>query len=183
VLGVDEGVVAKLGLRKGMELSAEELEQLATEEQRAKAQAAALRLLERRSRSKADLERRLKKKGYEDQIIGQTLDQLSQLGLVDDNAHAQALLDSLLKRDLGHYGLVHRLCKDGISRQLAEQVVTERLGENGEAQRGAQAIEKLRPKFKDLPAAQRRRKFYEYLYRRGFSGEVIADLLSADTDD
>jgi len=75
--------------------------------------------------------------------------------LIDDLSHAQLLLDSLLKRNLGYYGLVERLRRDGIAAELARQLVSERLAEDVEAQHARQLIDRLAAKWESLPARQR----------------------------
>jgi len=181
---VDEAVVVRLGLHEGMQIDAEQLAQVAAEEEEVvEAQRAALRWLERRSRSRADLERRLKNKGYKTDVVDRVLQRLTELGLIDDVCHAQLLLDSLLKRNLGYYGLVERLRRDGIAAELARQLVSERLAEDVEAQHARQLIDRLAGKWESLPARQRYRKMYDYLRRRGFRDDVISDVLAAGADD
>jgi regulatory protein len=53
---------------------------------------AALRLLERQRRTRADLERRLKDKGYALATAGEVLDRLAGVGLVDDLEYARAFM-------------------------------------------------------------------------------------------
>ncbi|HVP15329.1 MAG TPA: RecX family transcriptional regulator, partial [Terriglobales bacterium] len=53
---------------------------------------AALRLLERQRRTRSDLERRLREKGYEPGAVAAVLERLAGVGLVDDVEYARAFL-------------------------------------------------------------------------------------------
>ena len=53
---------------------------------------AALRLLERQRRTRADLERRLRDKGYAGATLSGVLDRLAAVGLVDDVEYARAFM-------------------------------------------------------------------------------------------
>ena len=56
------------------------------------AREAALRLLERTRRTRSDLSRRLREKGYDAAVIEQVLERLAGVGLVDDAEFARAFL-------------------------------------------------------------------------------------------
>src|SRR5260221_10922272 len=53
---------------------------------------AALRLLERTRRTRSDLARRLRDKGYTPAAIGSVLDRLAEVGLLDDAEYARAFM-------------------------------------------------------------------------------------------
>ena len=145
---------------------------------------AALRLLERRRRTRSDLERRLRDKGCEAALIPVVLDRLAGVGLVDDVEYARAFLNERWgRRAAGWRRIVGELRKRGIS---AEDIDAARM--RFEADRGAadevsaarRAITQAERRYASLEPRIRRQRLYALLVRRGFDGDVIQQALRAD---
>ncbi len=140
----------------------------------AKARAAALRLLARRARTRADLMYRLRRKGFSSAAIEATLDELARAGYVDDLEYARERMDDLLRRSrYGSLGLVSRLVKNGIEPELAETAVAERLREVDEREWARQLATERLAELPELDADTTRRRLFSYLSRRGFTHEDI----------
>jgi regulatory protein len=114
---VSEALIARHHLFAGKELSAAELEALRAEASAARVQADAYRLLGHRSRSRAELRRRLLDKGHEAPEVDEVLDRLAADGLLDDAAFARAFATD--KRRLAGWG------SERIARALAEAGVAD----------------------------------------------------------
>lgn len=137
----------------------------------------ALKLLSQREHSRAELERKLAPHEEEPGQLRQALDELQAKGFIDE----QRVVDSVVHR---------RAARLGASRVkqelLAKGIDPARVSEAVSALRGteldrARAI--WRRKFGALPAdAAQRARQARFLAARGFSGEVIARVLRADTD-
>lgn len=147
------------------------------------AREAALRLLERSRRTRTDLERRLRERGFTAPVIEQALERLAGVGLVDDVEYARAYLRGRWgRRPAGRRRLEQELRGRGVSvddieaarRRLIEE--TGPIDEVGAAQRVvAQAERRLR----NLDPRVRRRRLYALLARRGFDGDTIEAALRA----
>src|SRR3990172_12438289 len=61
--------------------------------------AAAMRLLEDRARTIADLRKRLEQSGYPAGLVAEAIERLTELGLLDDGSYARGWLEA---RDRGH---------------------------------------------------------------------------------
>lgn len=147
---------------------------------------AALRLLERRRRTRFDLERRLRDKGCEPALIALVLDRLATVGLVDDVEYARAFLNERWgRRAAGWRRIVGELRKRGIT---ADDIETARA--TFEAERGAadevtaarRAIVQAARRYASLEPRVRHQRLYALLVRRGFDGDVIQQALRGDPE-
>src|SRR5262245_61775316 len=90
------------------------------------AQEAALRALERRRRTRRELERRLSNKGFDPAATREALDRLERVGLVNDLEYARAFL----RERLGHRTVGARLVRGqlltrGVPGPIADLALTE----------------------------------------------------------
>src|SRR5689334_13697714 len=85
-LGVSLNTISKANLYVGKTLSAEEFARVEQIENGDHALQAALRFLEARPRSTAEIRDRLRRKEFADQAIDAALERLAALGMVDDAA-------------------------------------------------------------------------------------------------
>ncbi len=141
--------------------------------QYAEAKSAAIRLLASRARPKGYLIQRLQDKGLPREAIEQAVGDLERAGYVDDEQYARDRVEELIRKSKrGEFALIHRLIQDGLSRDLAERVVAERLeGEDTTQWAMEVAAERVR-RLRDVEPQTARRRLYGYLARRGFSEAV-----------
>jgi regulatory protein len=136
----------------------------------------ALGLLAVRARSRRELERRLAAAGFEATEIEDTLDRLSAVGLVDDEAFARAFAEHAVgTRGSGRRAVESGLLSKGISRDTVERVLSEVSETAGsEAER---ALETARSRVGRLgadPVAAYRR-LVSFLARRGYAPGVARE--------
>lgn len=147
--------------------------------------AAALRLLEIRPRSTSEVSRRLSLLGYPDALIGQVVDRLVELEILDDRAFARAWVES---RDRAHprgeRALRAELRQRGVANSVIEQVLIDRatepsdersdVGDGGADEAAASRFIAARRAALDRIADPRRRREHAYalLARRGFDPDV-----------
>jgi regulatory protein len=147
---------------------------------------AALGLLERTRRTRADLERRLRDKGYAATTIAETLERLSAVGLVDDVEYARAwLAGRRLRRPAGARRLALELRAKGVAPE-AIAAAAERLDE----QQGAvdaiatarRAVAGAERRLAALEPRERKRRLWALLARRGFDADTIQQALRPEQD-
>jgi len=158
---------------------------------------AALRFLEARPRSVAEVRRRLTQAGYREELVTGAIERLADLGMLDDEAFAAAWVESRDRtHPRGEHALMLELRQKGIDATVIaatlrarregatrwEQVAGDDFDEAAPARsadaaaakkllaRHARALERVAD-----PRA-RRQKAYALLARNGFSPEVAADL-------
>lgn len=95
-------------------------------EDRSLAQLAAMKLLTRRSHSRKELERKLVQQGFSASCIAETLDHCANQQWLDDVAFARHNVSALIRDGRhGPLAIITKLIQHGVSRPLAEQIVSE----------------------------------------------------------
>lgn len=142
---------------------------------------AALRLLERARRTRRDLERRLRDKGYATATIATTLDRLSEVALVDDVEYARAwLAGRRLRRPTGSRRIALELRAKGVDTETiatAQARLTEEQGAVDEVAAARRAMAAAERRLAALEPRERRRRLWALLARRGFDGDTIEQAL------
>ena len=180
-LVIDVSLVSELGLSKGVRLEGDPLRRLLQEGERGAARARALRYLETRERSRAEVERRLARYGYGPALIGDVLAWLTDLGYVDDRRFAQWFARARSHNSWGPRRITHDLLQKGVDRSVIAEVVGPMRPE-GEA--AAEVVAELstmleRRFARELAAdpARAERRIAAFLERRGHGWEVIRSVL------
>ena len=130
---------------------------------------AALRILTRRDHSCAELRNRLKDRGYESELIEETLSRCLDLGYLDDERFATNRAASLMNqgRAVG-YRVLQDLKQRGVSDDIAAQALAKAQETFDENRLLAGLLEKRFPDFcySSAPAREKRRVI-SFLQRRG----------------
>jgi regulatory protein len=138
---------------------------------------AALRLLERTRRTRADLRRRLLDRGYSPAVIEPVLDRLASVGLVDDVEYARAYLTGRWGRKTsGWRRLEMELRRRGVPAADVDQArvqVEREVGPVSEVAAARRVIAQAARRLVTLEPRVQRRRLYALLVRRGFEGDTI----------
>lgn len=142
---------------------------------------AALRFLEARQRSTAEVRRRLGGAGYRADLVEGAIARLTDLGILDDEAFARAWIESRDRaRPRGERALRRELVLKGIDREIADETLRTRTTETPDADveaarrllaRGARSLDRIAD-----PRARRERA-YALLARNGFDSEVATAVI------
>ena len=145
---------------------------------------AALRFLEARQRSSAEVRRRLTTTGYRPELVDGAIERLSELGMLDDEAFARAWVES---RDRAHprgeRALRRELTVKGIDREVVDGTLHERAAERPEADVDAarRLLARHARTLARLPDPRaRRHRAYALLVRNGFDSETATSVIAAD---
>lgn len=155
---------------------------------------AAVHFLETRSRSVAEVRRRLTSAGYRPDLIDGAIARLGELGMLDDEAFARAWVESRDRaRPRGERALRNELRLKGIDRAVVDLVLEDRRAAEGAALAPDREVaERLLAKhartLERIPDPRRRReRAYALLARNGFDPEtcreVAARVATPDADD
>jgi regulatory protein len=177
-LGVHEEVAAALGLQPGQTMGPEELQAMVRAETHRRAKETALRLLGFRARSREELRRRLDRKGYEQIVIDEVLEELSSAKLLDDTQFTRAWVEARTTgRPMGQQRIAWELRQKGVDPETIGEALAERSSPDAELGLaltvGRQTVERVR----GLERQSARRKLAAVLQRRGFSWSVISVVL------
>jgi len=147
---------------------------------------AALTLLERTRRTRADLSRRLRLKGYAEGVINGVLERLAEVGLVDDAQYARAFIQGRWgRRAAGWRRIEQDLRRRGvpagdIARARAEFMTAEPSTDEDDLAR--RVVRQAERRYVALEPHVRRQRLYALLVRRGFDGDIIERVLRETTN-
>jgi regulatory protein len=161
---ISADVVVRVRLSVGQELDRPRLRELARELRRARAVDTALRAVSRREQSTAELDLRLRQRGFAPGLREETLNRLERVGLVDDERYAMRRAESLSERGHGDEAIRWRLERDGVAGETAAKAVAALQPERQRAQRVVAARG---------PGLRTARE----LARRGFGEEAVEEAL------
>ena len=176
-LGVFEEVALTLGLHRGQTITEERLQEIARAETLRRAKEDAYRLLGFRARSEKEIEDRLRRKGYEDDILAEVVASLRDHGYVDDAAFAESWVRSR-GGARGKRALAHELRQKGVAPEVAAETLSAAIDDEAEQEAALAAAVK---KVGERPADQSREaqsRLAAYLQRRGFGWEVVRPVLA-----
>lgn len=150
------------------------------------AREAALRLLERTRRTRSDLARRLRERGFDERVAENVLARLAGVGLIDDVEYALAFLTERWgRRAAGRRRLEQELRQRGVGRDDIERAFTRFAEEQGPADEVRLALRvaaQAERRYAALEPRARRQRLYALLARRGFDGDVIEQALRREQD-
>jgi regulatory protein len=175
---VSPEVVRTFDLRIGRELDDVLRARLEREADVEGAYRTALRSIERRSFARADLGRRLRRKGHAPEAIEAALGRMAEQGLLDDAAFAANYVETRSARGRGPLRLTRDLIGMGVERGIIDRAVAGHARQfegHGDVPR-ALATKRL-AQLHDLPGPVKRRRVLAYLARRGFIGREVSEMV------
>jgi regulatory protein len=169
---IDAEVAAERGLREGVALDPEELEEVRVAGERTLAMNRALHFLGYRARSRKEVRDRLRRYGYGEETVDAIVGRLEELGYLDDEEFARAVVREKSCR-YGPRRVSAELRRSGVDAKLAQEVVEGEFAERSELQEArSQAARRYNKGGSDAEA----RRVYGFLTRRGYSAEVCAEV-------
>ncbi|MDQ3427617.1 MAG: recombination regulator RecX [Gemmatimonadota bacterium] len=137
-----------------------------------------LRALERRSYARADLARRLTRKGHPRSAVEFAVERAAGSGLLDDAAFASNYVQSRAPRGRGPSRLTHDLLSMGVERSLIDRALASQWPEGSDQTALPLALATKRAgQLGELPRSVKRRRILAYLARRGFSGREVTEMV------
>lgn len=176
--GLDEGVVARLGLYEKKEVTEKEIEEIEKEEVIAKAFNAAANFLKTRERSQKEIRDKLKTKEYSPSVIEKVLEKLERLDIVNDTRFAEMFVRDRMKlKPEGKKVLLLELKVKGIDDKIIEEVLTYYIDEASEIEMARRVLKKVEKRYEGLEERIRRDKIVKYLLGKGFTYSIIEKML------
>jgi regulatory protein len=142
----------------------------------------ALRLLAARSRSAAEIGRRLRRDGAVADRIERVIRTLESRGFLDDAAHARAVTRSRVRgRGTSARRIEQELRRQGVAADVATEAIGEVFADEAidEATVALTVARKRAALLADLPAPVQRRRLYGFLARRGYSPDIVRAAVEA----
>ena len=138
---------------------------------------AAYHILRYQSRSRKELELKLRKKGFESSIISRTIQHLEKNNYINDLEFAL----QFGKSKITHYFYGKRLLEKelllkGIETQITQEVIDRLYSETDELIVAEQLATKRMRIYKNLDSEVAKRRLMNLLQRKGFSSDIILNL-------
>jgi regulatory protein len=139
-----------------------------------------LRMLELRPYARADLGRRLQRKGHPRAAVDVALERLLTMGLLNDEAYARNYVQTRAARGRGPSRLTRDLLAMGVQRSVIDRAVAAEWPEGSDRTSMPQAlVSKRAAQLGTMPKQTKRRRLLAYLARRGFSGRDVSALVES----
>lgn len=138
----------------------------------------ACRWLSYRSRTEAEVRKKLLANSYDPSVVDEVIRWLLEYRYLNDRGIAETLVETLRRRGLVSKAMLQRrLLTRGIDPALAKEVTTEALEGIDESAEAMALAEKKMKTLARLPPDTARRRLAGFLSRRGFSADSIYKVL------
>jgi regulatory protein len=143
-----------------------------------KAREYAFLLLKYRLRSEQELLQRLKLKGFSEELCRDTLNFLKDREFVDDRIFARGWVSSRLKRPFGLRRIKQELIQKGLDKEVIEETFVRAKEDYDEGSILRRLAEQRFSRLKGVEPLKARQRVYAYLMRRGFSPDLISEVVN-----
>lgn len=189
--GLSLNTLAKHGLYEGKEIEEEELGNILKDDLHQRVTQRVLQYISSTVKTEMQIRKYIvqllhKKKGEwyveldkheRDELVEKVISNLKEYGYLDDGKFAEALINSRLKnKPRGKSVLLAELISKGVEKSLAEQKIDECVLDEYELLKNV-----FNKKFKDGKITKSDTKKIAYLQRKGFSWDLIEQLINDDT--
>jgi regulatory protein len=172
--GCNVNVVARFRLREGMALSDEQVRQIQLGEVKQEAFDDAVRLLETRLRSTAEVRRKLMRKAYGAEVVEAVVADLSRMGYLDDERFARTKAQSAAEyKRHGRRRAKIELLKAGVAGDVADKALEAVYDPADSLAAARELAAKKAPSLRKLDPQVARRRLIGMLQRRGFDYDEI----------
>ena len=176
--GLPRDVVTQQHLSEGDEISEDLIADVLLLDELSRAKEKALAYLSYRSRSIQEIDVKLKKKGFSDRTIQQVVDDFIRVGLLDDRAFASAYVQTrMIQKPMSKRLLKKELYLKGIPETMAGKVIDEIYEDRTELDVAVSLAERRFSGKVNIKEQKIRKKISDFLARRGFSWEIISEVL------
>ncbi len=175
VFAISKMDVAFYGLKEGEELPQKKYDEILENVVLQKAKLTALSFLSYKDRTKREVIRKLKEKGFTKEVTKKTLLFLIDYGYINDLEFSKKFVkQQVSSKGYGRFKVVRDLREKGVSDEIIEKV-TANIEEDEKETALKFALKKARKL--DINEYKDRQKLYAYLQRRGYSFDIIKSVL------
>ncbi len=169
-----------LNLNVGKTLNKLEMRQIIKSEEKEQALQYAFLLLSYRQRSEKEVITRLKKKKFSLEATDYVIKKLRNIKYLDDFAFSRSWIENRLRKDPRGARLLYlELIQKGVKQEIATKALREVFDEDNidEVVLALKSIEKKISQYRNLERNKATRRIYNFLARRGYSQDVIKEVI------
>jgi len=174
----NEEIIYRENLKEGDDIDGKTIEQLRDEGTEKKGKEIAFQSLARRERSEKELRERLNRRGIENKAEEKVVKDLKRYDFLNDKKFAVKFVnDYISRKPSGRKLVAYELSRRGISEEIKEEILDDFFSRIDEKELAKKAV------FKKIRADEgklqndKKKKMYDFLYRRGFNWELIKETL------
>ncbi len=176
--GLDQDVVLQFGLKKGDQLSDQQIHDILLNEEKKRAKDRALRFLSYRDRSEKEIRSKLQHVGYDAAIIDWVVDELKRLKFLDDQRFAQSFAQTqMITRPVGEYYLRRELKDKGLDEPLIEQTIDQVYQERDQLAVALDLAAQRKKRYKSIEEVKAKKRVSDFLLRRGFDWDTVSEVM------
>jgi regulatory protein len=183
--GVDDEVVAKLGLEVDKDLNEALIQKIYGFEVERKAKDYGMNLLSYRSRSIGELSKRMQEKGFEEKLISIVISDFKEMELLDDRRFAREwMATQMANNPKGSYGIQMGLKERDVPEDIINETLKLYSNQFDELEIANSLAEKRMKVMKKEKKETIQKRISDFLARRGFAYDVIGQIIhNLPTDD
>ena len=176
--GLYEESIIDFGLRKGVELDENKINEIRIYDEYNFARKVAFRFLSYRQRSVSEIIKRLKKEEISEGTIDKVINYLKDLKFLDDEKFSKLLIESKTrKRPIGRRLLTMKLMEKGVEKEIIDKSITENYSDEQEIEAAKRVLEKYLKKVKAENDFEKRKKCFQHLLMRGFNFDTANEAI------
>jgi regulatory protein len=176
-MGVQAEVAAALFLGVGQRITEERLKEIVRAETLVKARDRAFLLLSYRARTEKEVRDRLRRAGYEDDIVDEVILRLYELEFLDDKDFADKFVQNrMATRPAGRRALTWELRSKGLDASIVAEAAAS-VDDDAEREGALTAARSRLGRMAGMDRREARRKMTAFLQRRGFAWDTIHGVL------
>lgn len=177
--GIHKDIIIDFNIAVGKEIEDTYIQDILKREEQKKANDYALNLLSFSARSEREICDRLRSKGYEDEIINNTLEMLRKYNFINDTEYAKMFTkDKMNFSKDGSYKIKQKLYMKGVDKDIIDSVVDELVDEDEEYERALSIAEKKYLSYGNIEAYKKFKKLNDFLLRKGFDYDIISRVIT-----
>ena len=185
-LSVDESLIIKYQLTKGLVIENGALNDLVHDDEVKKAFNRGLNFISFRMRSESELKKKLVEKEFSDNVIDEAIQKLKYYGFINDETFTASLIENQkTSSKKGPMAIRQELTKKGIDKNLQDEFL-EIYNEEEQIEIASIVAEKLKNQHSTKTPLQVKQKIQDTLTRKGFSFSItkqVIELMSFERDE
>lgn len=147
------------------------------ESQKKQAMIIALRTLAASPKSRMEITRKLKEKGFASEVISETLEGLEKSGFLNDKSYAQNLTVKYTQgKPSGSRKISFEMKRHGIPEKVREEILSG-INPEDEKQRAAELALARWERLQNLDIQKRKKRVFDLLMRRGFDFNIVREVI------
>ncbi|MBS1271699.1 MAG: Regulatory protein RecX [Candidatus Marinimicrobia bacterium] len=181
VVGVHESVLFNEHLHVGDKITKEKISELESADARYAAKDAAFHLLKYRQRSVEEMRSRLLNKDFSNDVVAEVIDELRIDEYLNDEKFAMTYAeDQVARKNIGPIRLKAELRKKQLPDKIIEKTVTQIYQKHDALELARDAAEKKKHSLRKVDYETAYRRLTSYLGRRGFSWDIINEVVDLE---